>query len=368
MRSPFAVVVLLAALVTGRLDARPEPGTFSIVARDPETGELGVAVQSRAFNVGQAVPWARAGVGAIATQAWTNMSFGPRGLEMLAEGRDAADVLSALLESDDDRDARQLAVLDADGGTASWTGSECMDWAGGFRRDDLAAQGNILASEMVIDAMVRAFDDTEGTLAEKLLAALEGAQAAGGDKRGQQSAALLVVIESDRHPEYRERFVDLRVDDHPAPIAELHRLYRTSISTDLIEAYLELAEELAAAGDGAGAARRRSLVADAMTLVTEDPGASASELNALAWTIGTRDLFLEEARAAAARAVEMEPTAEVLDTLAEVQWRLGAYDAAVTTGARALELSPEDPYLAKQLEKYRASRAAGERVEPPATP
>lgn len=359
-----AVAAALAVLVAPTLDARPEPGTFSIVARDPVTGEIGVAVQSRAFNVGQGVPWAMGGVGAIATQAWTNSSFGPRGLELLAEGLAAPDVLDALIQSDDGRQHRQLAVLDANGRTASWTGESCMDWAGGVRRENLAAQGNILASEAVVDGMVTAFDETEGSLAEKLLAALEGAQAAGGDKRGQQSAALIVVCESERHPEYRERFVDLRVDDHEAPIAELRRLYRIFLSTDVAEAYLELADEHAEAGDVARADGERARVGEILRRVTADPDATASELNALAWVAATHDMYLADAIAAAERAVEMEETPEILDTLAESQWRAGAYEEAVATGRRALAHSPGDPYLEEQLAKYEASRDAGERVEP----
>lgn len=358
------IVSTLIVFAPGVLDARTEPGTFSIIARDPATGEIGVAVQSRAFNVGQAVAWARAGAGAIATQAWTNESFGPRGLALLDETHDAQTVLSRLLADDEDRDSRQVAVIDTKGLTSSWTGKECMDWAGGFHRENLAVQGNILASRKVMTEMIRGFAATAGPLPEKLLAALEAGQAAGGDRRGQQSAALLVVIDSERHPEYRERFVDLRVDDHPTPIAELRRLYRISLSTDLVEAYLELADELGDTGETVLSRARRAMAGNAMRSVMEDDSASASELNALAWTMATHDMFLDDALAAAKRAAELEPTSEVLDTLAEVEWRTGAFDEAVATGARALELSPEDPYLTAQLEKYRASQAAGERVEP----
>jgi uncharacterized Ntn-hydrolase superfamily protein len=345
---------------TGR--GEPLGGTFSIVARDSITGELGVAVQSRAFNVGQAVPWAEAGVGALATQALTNMSFGPRGLELLRSGHDAEAALTRLLEADEGRESRQLGIVDARGASAVWTGSGCMAWAGGFHRPNLACQGNILAGDAVVPAMVAAFDATRGPLAERLIAALAAAQAAGGDRRGQQSAALLVVRESETHPEYRYRFVDVRVDDHLRPIDELARLYRTSLATDLADAYLELAEEHAGEGRTELAAAERGYVQEALQRALSAEETDAGSLNSLAWVSATRDLFLDEALRAAERAAELEPQSfEILDTLAEVHWHRGDFAEAVRVGERALGLSPGDGYLKGQLEKFKASLAAGRR-------
>jgi uncharacterized Ntn-hydrolase superfamily protein len=201
-------------------------GTFSIVALDPENGDVGVAVQSRYFAVGAVVPWARAGVGAVATQAAGRAAYGPEILDLLARGLQPADALERALADDERRETRQLGVVDAHGRAGAFTGSECNEWAGHATGPGYAAQGNILAGERVVAEMARAFEETRGALAERLVAALEAAQAAGGDRRGQQSAAL-VVERPGGIPESREgidRIVDLRVDDHEEPIRELRRL------------------------------------------------------------------------------------------------------------------------------------------------
>ncbi len=205
----------------------PAPaGTFSIVARDPATGDIGVAVQSKYFAVGSIVPWAEAGVGAIATQSWANKEFGPLGLQLLREGMAPDEVLRDLL-ADDERPAnRQVGIIDRHGRTANHTGAECNPWAGAAAGEDLSAQGNILVGEQVVADMAASFTVTAGKpLGERLVAALEAGQAAGGDARGQQSAALIVVREGIGTPAFTDRLIDLRVDDHPAPIAELRRLY-----------------------------------------------------------------------------------------------------------------------------------------------
>ncbi len=201
-------------------------GTFSIVATDPATGEVGVAVQSKYFAVGNVVPWAKAGVGAVATQASVIPAYGPRGLELLASGLAPDKVLDKLLAGDAAADTRQLGVAAASGETATFTGKKCNAWAGGVRGKGYAAQGNILAGEAVVRGMARAYEETRGSMAERLMAALEAAQAAGGDKRGQQSAALIVERKGAAAETQGglDRVVDLRVDDNPEPIRELRRL------------------------------------------------------------------------------------------------------------------------------------------------
>jgi len=357
---PF--LCLVAGLTVGKAAADSFTGTFSIAARDSLTGELGVAVQSRAFNVGKAVAWAEAGVGAIATQALTNESFGPNGLDLLRAGANAEEALTNLLGADSGRSHRQIGIVDANGGTAMWTGVECMAWAGGQTGDGFTCQGNILADETVVPAMADAFATTQGTLAERLIAALVAAQAAGGDRRGQQSAALLVVRESKSHPEYRHRFIDIRVDDHPAPIDELRRLYDMTLVMDLAEAYLELAAEHDLAGRIHLAEKERESVRMALwNSVAKEPK-DAQALNSLAWSLAIRDLYLDDTLEAASLAAELEPESpEILDTLAEVHWRRGEFDVAIRVGRRALDLSPDDNYLIGQLEKYEASRDAGQR-------
>lgn len=200
--------------------------TFSIVAYDPNTQEWGVAVQSRFLAVGAVVPWAKAGVGAIATQSYANTTFGPRGLELLERGKSAQEVLDILIESDPGRDKRQVGIVDAQGNAANFTGEGCFDWAGGVTGPNFTVQGNILVSEETVQAMAETFIEAEGSLAHRLLEALEGGQAAGGDSRGQQSAALLVVQEGAGYGGFNDVKIDLRVDDHEEPISELKRIYQ----------------------------------------------------------------------------------------------------------------------------------------------
>ncbi|HXW51007.1 MAG TPA: DUF1028 domain-containing protein, partial [Candidatus Acidoferrales bacterium] len=200
------------------------PSTFSIVAADRTASELGVAVQSKFLAVGAAVPWAIGGVGAIATQAWANTTYGPRGLELLQGGHDPAEVIDLLIGSDDQAEHRQVGIVDSEGRSSTYTGSKCMEWAGGIARRDFAAQGNILAGKAVVEGMVDSFESSTGRLADRLIAALRAGQAAGGDRRGKQSAALYIVKPSGGYGGFNDRYVDLRVDDHPEPIEELARL------------------------------------------------------------------------------------------------------------------------------------------------
>lgn len=198
--------------------------TFSIVGFDPDTESLGVAVQSKFLAVGAVVPWARAGVGAVATQAMANLTYGPRGLDLMAEGRTASSAVERLVSADEDREQRQVGAVDREGRAATFTGGECFEWAGGVAGENFAAQGNILVGPETVGAMARTFAEQEGDLAGRLLAALAAGQEAGGDSRGKQSAALLVVREGAGYGGDNDRFLDLRVDDHPEPIGELARL------------------------------------------------------------------------------------------------------------------------------------------------
>jgi uncharacterized Ntn-hydrolase superfamily protein len=200
-------------------------GTFSIAARDHEAGQWGVATQSKFLAVGSVVPWAEPDVGAIATQAYANPRYGPQGLELLRQGLSAEEVVQRLTEADEGREHRQLGVVDAQGLGASYTGSECHDWAGGRTGPNYAAQGNILVSAETVDAIAETFESGSGPLAERLIDCLAAAQAAGGDSRGQQSAALLVVEKDGGYAGLSDVVIDLRVDDHEHPIEELRRLY-----------------------------------------------------------------------------------------------------------------------------------------------
>jgi uncharacterized Ntn-hydrolase superfamily protein len=205
----------------------PPVATYSIVACDLEAKQWGVAVQSKFLAVGSLVPWAEPEVGAVATQAYANPSYGPNGLSLLRDGLSASEVVQRLTAEDDERDHRQLGVVDANGGSASWTGADCNEWAGGLTGSGYAAQGNILVGEETVAALAKTFEETGPglSLVQRLLECLAAAQAAGGARRGQQSAAVLVVERNRGYAGLSDILVDLRVDDHERPIQELRRIY-----------------------------------------------------------------------------------------------------------------------------------------------
>lgn len=208
--------------------------TFSIVAADPDAGDWGIAVASRFPCVGAVVPWAKAGVGAVATQSWANTALGPEGLSLMGEGVPAEEGLRRLLDEDEGREDRQVGFVDAAGRAATFTGSKCMAWAGGATGPGFAAQGNILVGEEVVAELVREFSEIEGELCDRLLAALLAGDVSGGDRRGRQSAALLVVREGGGYEGRNDRYIDLRVDDHPDAPHELARLFEVWDTTMLI--------------------------------------------------------------------------------------------------------------------------------------
>jgi uncharacterized Ntn-hydrolase superfamily protein len=200
--------------------------TYSIAACDLDASQWGVATQSKFLAVGSVVPWAEPHIGAIATQAYANPRYGPEGLALLRDGLPAEEVVERLTAADEGRDQRQLGIVDREGRSASFTGAECLDWAGGRTGPCYAAQGNILVSAETVDAIAETFESSKGSLAERLLGCLDAAQAAGGDRRGQQSAALLVVEQDGGYAKLSDTIVELRVEDHERPLEELRRLYR----------------------------------------------------------------------------------------------------------------------------------------------
>jgi len=231
---PVLALGFAAAAAAPSAAAPPGPSTFSIAASDPATGEVGVAVASRFFAVGTVVPWAKAGVGAVATQASANTSFGPNGLELMARGLTAEEALKVLLRGDEGRDRRQAGLVTASGDSATYTGAGANSWAGGRRGPGYAVQGNILVGEAVVAEMEKSFLASAGRpLAERLLAALAAGDAAGGDSRGRQSAALLVCRAKGGYNGFTDRAVDVRVDDDPDPFRELTRLVGMAVVNDL---------------------------------------------------------------------------------------------------------------------------------------
>jgi uncharacterized Ntn-hydrolase superfamily protein len=229
--SRLAAVLGVLLLAPIALIADPSPAvplrpvhTYSIVARDPATGEMGVAVQSHAFSVGSGVTWAEAGVGAVATQSFIDPSYGPLGLALMRAGRSAPDALRGLLAADEGRDVRQVAMIDASGRVAAHTGARCIPAAGDHVGDNYSVQANLMDRATVWPAMAKAFETTRGDLADRMLAALDAAQEQGGDIRGMQSAAILVVKGVSSGRPWQDKIFDLRVEDHPSPVAELRRL------------------------------------------------------------------------------------------------------------------------------------------------
>ncbi|HKD17935.1 MAG TPA: DUF1028 domain-containing protein [Thermoanaerobaculia bacterium] len=254
-RVAFAVLLLLwlaplslTAADDAAIPLRPVH-TFSIVARDPQTGELGVAVQSHAFSVGSGVSWAEAGVGAVATQSFIDPSYGPLGLELMRAGRSAPDALRGLLAADDGRDVRQVAMIDSSGRVAAHTGAKCIPAAGNHVGDNYSVQANLMDNDNVWPAMAKAFEAAKGDLAERMLQALEAAQAAGGDIRGMQSAAILVVKGTSSGKPWNDKVFDLRVEDHPQPLVELRRLVTFQRANNLAnegDRYIEKKDDVAA--------------------------------------------------------------------------------------------------------------------------
>jgi uncharacterized Ntn-hydrolase superfamily protein len=273
-----------------------EIATFSIVARDSVTGELGVAVASRFFAVGSVVPWAKADIGVVATQSYANTTFGWRGLELLENGLNPDEALDVLLRNDENPKKRQVGIVSVDGRSATYTGNGCLPWAGGRNGSNYAIQGNILAGESVVTAMENTFLKTKGTLADRLYRALLAGEENGGDSRGKQSAAILVVREEAGYGGYTDRAIDIRVDDHPEPFKELGRL-------------LNIAQ---------------------MNYAWND-----------AWTLYTQKKYVE-ALPPMKHAAEIGPEyAEVLYDLAVIHLAVGNVDDALAALRRALKLNPK---------------------------
>jgi uncharacterized Ntn-hydrolase superfamily protein len=217
--------IIIVSFCMSQQSIRPTH-TYSIVAYDEETGQLGVAVQSHWFSVGSIVPWAESGVGAIATQSFVEASYGPLGLELMRAGKSAEETLAALIKADKNEDVRQVAMVDAKGRVAAHTGKNCISEAGHYRGDTFTCQANLMLKNTVWDAMATAYKNTKGELADRLLAALEAAQAEGGDIRGKQSAALIVVRGESSGVWWKDRLYDLRIEDHPTPVKEMRRLLK----------------------------------------------------------------------------------------------------------------------------------------------
>ncbi|MEO9474537.1 MAG: DUF1028 domain-containing protein [Cyclobacteriaceae bacterium] len=234
---PFILLFLVGSFASAQYKKdNPLVHTYSIVAYDPETGDIGVAVQSHWFSVGTVVTWAEPGVGAVATQSFSNPAFGPQGLALMKSGLSAEKALKAMLLADDGRDYRQVGIIDVSGNAANHTGAKNIRAAGGIVGENYAVQANMMKNDQVWPAMAKAFEEAEGSLAEKMLLALEAAENAGGDIRGKQSAALLVVSGESTGKIWKDTKVDIRVDDHANPLVELRRLLKVHQAYEFMNA------------------------------------------------------------------------------------------------------------------------------------
>lgn len=293
----LCLLVLAAALLMGAghpVATSPTVATFSIVAIDPANGDLGIAVASRYFSVGSVVPWAMAGVGAVATQANVNVGYGPQAIDLLRQGLTAQQVLARLLADDTfpGKDGRQIAIIDAKGNLAAHTGPGASSWAGDRQGKTWSAQGNILVGPQVLEAMGRAFEATQGELAEKLYAALKAGDDAGGDSRGRQSASMLVVRKQGGRNLNNDRYVYINVDDHPQPLPELRRL----LDLNLAYLYVGTVSRLLDKDD------RKGALEAARTAVRYGPGLfyARANLGFLEYREGNKEAALRELRAALA--------------------------------------------------------------------
>ncbi len=332
-----------------------EYGTFSIVAMDPQTDEWGIAVASRVLDVGYIVPWVKAGVGAVASQALSNPYIGPRILEELEKGKSAGEALQTVLAADTMPEDRQVGVVDRNGKSASHTGKTTNAWAGHKTAQYVAVQGNILTGPQVVDSMFAVFQRTKGPLAERLLSALEAGEKAGGDSRGKQSASIVVMTKRGGYLGVDDRLVDLKVIDNPEPVQELRRQYELWQYAFMAPAYLRLTDEKAAKEE-IYLARTHSLLMKALASEVS----SAETYNSLAWEFALRKKYPKETLEAALKAHNLAPDdANIMDTVAEAYYAAGNGKDAVQWEERALEIEPENAFFQKQLKKFR--EAAGQK-------
>ncbi len=324
--------------------------TYSIVAYDPVNGDLGVAVQSKFLGVGPVVPWVEAGVGAIATQAWANTRYGPDGLQMLREGKSAAETGQALIGKDENAGYRQLGIVDARGGVWAWTGEECNDWAGHSTGEYFTVQGNILESEKVVRDMARAFSETDGDLAVRLLAALRAGEEAGGDRRGSQSSALVVNRKNGGYAGYNDRFIDLRVEDHSDPVGELERIFL------LWEEFLGMHARARTAtlfekNDKYDAAKReRKRVVHIADRMVERDSEDITTLIRTGWLLVNENVHIERGLQLAQKAVLLEPeNRDALYLLGESYYKFGEIEEAIEAFKHALRKFPDDEQIKSRL-------------------
>ncbi len=331
--------------------------TYSIVGWDSATGDLGIAVQSKFLAVGSVVPFAKAGIGAIATQAWANTDYGPRGLELLDNGMGPQQVIETLLRADSGAARRQVGIVDGKGNSFAYTGSACLPYAGHLSGIGYTAQGNILAGEVVVKAMARTFEMTPGALPERLLSALEAAERAGGDKRGRQSAALLVAREQGGYGGFNDRMIDLRVDDDSLPLPKLRRLYNLWQQTYLGDVQMRSIDMFNQRKNYAAAQEITQQLVQSLNAQLRDRPDDPAVLNSVAWALTTNNIDRIRALELAKRAAKLAPgNANILDTLAECHYQLGHFDEAIAIESELVSKDPANDMFWRQLQKFKDAK------------
>lgn len=346
----FAIIVFSTGLFAGERNM----STYSIVAYDTLNGDLGIAVQSKFLGVGPVVPWVKAGVGAIATQAWANTTYGPRGLAKLEAGMPAEEVGESLIKDDENAAYRQVGIVDAEGRVWVWTGEECNEWAGHIQGEYFTVQGNLLAGENVVNEMARVFRETDGDLAVRLLAALEAAELAGGDRRGSQSSALVVCRKNGGYAGYNDRFIDLRVEDHEDPVGELQRLFHLWEEFLGYGARARTARMFEEQGNKEAASRERKRIIKTVELMVEQNPEDVQMLVRLGWMLTFENISVERGLQLAQKAVLLEPAnRDALYLLGESYYRIGEVMEAAETFEYALTKFPDDQNIRKRLHEIR---------------
>lgn len=344
----FPILILLFKFIFS-LDNNKNISTFSIVAYDTLMEEWGVAVQSKFFAVGAVVPEAKAGLGAIATQAWGNTTFKEKTIKLFSEGYSAKDVIELLIKDDHDSLYRQIGVVDKNGNSYAYTGKNCSYYAGHIVGKNFTVQGNILVSEEVLKSMAFAFENTTGPLALKLLEALKAGQKAGGDSRGMQSAALLVVSKNGGYSGYDDRMIDIRVDDSEKPIEELERLYYLNEETFLVSSYIRITIDALKEKKEKKAEESFKRVSK----ILEKYPQSADMYNSVAWEMAINDFKLEKALEYAKKAIELKKDdPNIWDTLGEIYFRMKNIKKAIEAEKKAVEFSPEEEIFKQKLTEW----------------
>jgi uncharacterized Ntn-hydrolase superfamily protein len=361
-------LVILCSLCSGAFaqehgSGAPPPAhdltaTLSIVARDPGTGDLGIAVASRMLGVGAVVPWARAGVGAVATQASANTLYGPVGLDLLSRGLSAREALDSLVKMDPDAATRQTGIVDAQGTAYALTGSSCPSYAGHVTGSGFSVQGNLLAGEAVVTAVARTFEASTGDLAARLLTALDAGDKAGGGKGGRRSAALLVVRKDGGYGGFNDRYIDLRVDDDTLPLLELRRLYALWNQTFLAESRMRAVESFRKDRNFAAADQEMQRLVGSMNALLRDHPDDPAVLSQVAWTLATNAIDPVRALELAKRAATLSPgVPSYLHTLAQCHFALNHFDEAIAIESELVTKEPGNDEYWKQLQKFKDAKA-----------